>query len=342
MDYCKKCKVQTKSIGIPKFVKKIKHYRRLSVCRICNTNKDNISKSPEIIEINELFKPARKNYETRHVKQTGIDETWQADLYCFYRPKKNTDDPSFKIQTRNNLKSKQTISVKDNHKTLLKANKGYKYILVIICIFSKKIIAAIPLKTKKGLEVANVFLKIFEERIMLNQKLPKNLHVDEGKEFYNKDLKNILIKYNINMYSTYTNKKASIIERFNRSLGDKIKKIIYQNKSWVDELPKIIKTYNNTYHRTIKMKPSEVNISNENELLSTVYNYDITKSKPKFEINDRVRLSSFTDVYRNKLKTNWTKEIFTIIKVIKSNVNYYKLKDIDGCIYEEELQISLL
>ncbi|KAE9543703.1 hypothetical protein AGLY_002099 [Aphis glycines] len=251
MDYCKKCKVQTKSI-----------------------------------EINELFKPARKNYETRHVKQTGIDETWQADLYCFYRPKKNTDDPSFKIQTRNNLKSKQTISVKDNHKTLLKANK-----------------AAIPLKTKKGLEIANVFLNIFEERIMLNQKLPKNLHVDEG---------------------------------------DKIKKIIYQNKSWVDELPKIIKTYNNTYHRTIKMKPSEVNISNENELLSTVYNYNITKSKPKFEINDRVRLSSFTDVYRNKLKTKWTKEIFTIIKVIKSNVNYYKLKDIDGCIYEEELQISLL
>jgi len=127
--------------------------------------------------------------------------------------KKNTDYLSFKIQTRNNLKSKQKISVKDNHKTLLNANKGYKYIHVIICIFSKKVIA-IPLKSKKGLEVANAFSKMFEERIMLNQKLPKNLHVDKGKEFYNKDLEKILIKYNINMYSTYTNKKSSIIERY--------------------------------------------------------------------------------------------------------------------------------
>jgi len=48
------------------------------------------------------------------------------------------------------------------------------------------------------------------------------------------------------MYSTYTNKKASTIERCNISLGDKLKTIIYQNKSWFEELPKIIKTYSST------------------------------------------------------------------------------------------------
>ena len=172
--------------------------------------------------------------------------------------------------------------------------------------------------------------------------LPKKLHVDKGKEFYNKDLKLLLNKYNITMYSTGTDKKASMVERFNRTLGDKLKKVLYLCNVWISELPKIIKTYNNTYHRTIKMKPADVNKKNENDLLSTVYNYDISNSKPKFEINDRVRLSSINDVYRNKLKTNWSKEIFTVEKVIKSNVVYYKIYDIEGTVYEEELLLSLL
>jgi len=192
------------------------------------------------------------------------------------------------------------------------------------------------LKTKSGLEVSEAFSQIFKHNV------PKKLHVDKGKEFYNKDLKQILNKYNITMYSTGTDKKASIIERFNRTLGDKLKKVLYLNNVWITELPKIIKTYNNTYHRTIKMKPADVNKKNENDLLNSVYKYDINNSEPKFEINDRVRLSTIVDVYRNKLKTNWSKEIFTIEKVFISNVVYYIIYDIEGTFYEEELQLSLL
>lgn len=90
------------------------------------------------------------------------------------------------------------------------------------------------------------------------------------------------------------------------------------------------------------MKPVEVNNKNEKGLLNSVYNYNISNSVSKFEINDRVRLSSIVDVYRNKLKTNWSKEIFIVEKVFISNVNYYKIKDVEGTIYEEELQLSLL
>jgi len=61
------------------------------------------------------------------------------------------------------------------------------------------------------------------------------------------------------------------------------------------------------------MKPVEVNKNNENNLLNSVYKYDISNSEPKFEINDKVRLSTIIDVYRNKLKTNWSKEIFTVV-----------------------------
>jgi len=330
MDYCKKCKSQTRSIGIPEFIQKNNKYRRLSVCRKCNTNKNNISKPPEDIEVYELFKPARKHFETRHFIQRGINDTWQADLYCFYRPKSKNSDPNYNLRNKHN-----EIKVNDNHKTLYKDNDGFKYILFIIDTFSKFVYYA-PLKTKTGLEVSEAFSQIFKHNV------PKKLHVDKGKEFYNKDLKQILNKYNIKMYSTATDKKASIIERFNRTFGDEIKKVIYKKKRWISELPKIIKTYNNTYHRTIKMKPADVSKKNENYLLSTVYNYDITNSVPKFEINDRIRLSSIVDVYRNKLKTNWSKEIFTVEKVMKSNIVYYKIHDIEGTVYEEELLLSLL
>jgi len=332
MDYCKKCKSQTRSIGIPEFIQKNNKYRRLSICRKCNTKKNNISKSPEDIEVNELFKPARKHFETRHFTQRGINDTWQADLYCFYRPKSKNSDPDYNLRNKHN-----EIKDNDNHKALYKANNGFKYILFIIDTFSKFVYYA-PLKTKSGLEVSEAFSQIFKHNA------PKKLHVDKGREFYNKDLKQILNKYNITMYSTGTDKKASIIERFNRTFGNEIKKVFYRNKDkvWISELPKIIKTYNNTYHRTIKMKPVDVSKENEEYLLSTVYNYDITNSVPKFEINDRVRLSLISDVYRNKLKSNWSKEIFTVEKVMKSNIVYYKIHDIEHTVYEKELLLSLL
>ena len=216
----------------------------------------------------------------------------------------------------------------------MRANNGYNGILVVIDIFSK-FVWTIPLKTKTGKEVAEAFLNIFKEG-----RLPKKLHVDQGKEFYNKDVKQVLEKNNIQMYSTGTENKASIVERFNRTLGNKLKPIIFKNLNWVDVLPKIIKTYNTTYHRTIKMKPIDVNIKNENHLLSTVYNFSISSSKPNFEVGDRVRLSSLVDQFRNKLKTNWTKEIFTISKVSISNVVYYKVNNVNEGIYENELQLS--
>lgn len=65
MDYCKICKTKTKSTGEPEFIVKYKRWRRISTCKICQSVKNNISKSPKDILIFELFKPARKN--TQHV-----------------------------------------------------------------------------------------------------------------------------------------------------------------------------------------------------------------------------------------------------------------------------------
>lgn len=334
MDYCKHDKKQTKSIGVPKFVKKNKIWRRISICRVCHLEKNNISKSPEDIEIMELFKPVRKHYTTRHYIQRGIDDTWQADLYVFYRSRGKISDPSYSLRTKKELED-------NDYKKILKANDGYKYILNIIDTFSK-FVWAVPLKTKTGSEIANEFLKLLENVKTNGHNPPRKLHVDKGKEFYNKNLREILNKYDIIMYSTGTENKASIVERFNRTLGDKLKPLLFKNPRWIDVLPKIIKTYNNTMHRTIKMKPVEVKKNNEDYLLASVYNHRITKTTPKYTVGDRVRLSMYVDTFRNKFKTNWTKEIFTISQILRTNVVFYKLHNIDEAIYEEELQLSKL
>ena len=82
----------------------------------------------------------------------------------------------------------------------------------------------------------------------------------------------------IKIYYTHSNLKAVVIERFNRSLRELMMKSFVKsnNTVWYNILTELIKTYNNRYHHTIKMKPIDINKSNEKQIKNTVYNYDIT------------------------------------------------------------------
>ena len=66
--------------------------------------------------------------------------------------------------------------------------------------------------------------------------------------------------HNIKIYYTHSNLKAVIIERFNKSLRElMVKSFVKSNYTvWYNILPELIKTYNNRYHHTIKMKPIDV------------------------------------------------------------------------------------
>ena len=95
------------------------------------------------------------------------------------------------------------------------------------------------------------------------------------------------------------------------------------------------------------MKPIDVNKSNEKHIKNTVYDYDITNKKPKYKINDVVRISLKKRQLFDKPTGNikWSEELFKIYKVSKSNVITYQLKDmndevIKGIFYEKELQLS--
>ena len=259
--------------------------------------------------VNELHKPARKNFKRRRTIVKGLHDLFQADLVEMI--------PYSKV------------------------NKSFKYILVVINAFSKFAWAK-PLKTKNGRDVTKAM-----RSILILTKPPKNLQTDQGKEFFNADFQKLMKDFNINHYTTYSSVKASIVERLNRTLkGMMWKEFSYRgNYKWTDILEKLVTKYNNTYHKTIGMKPINVNSKNENIILKQSF----TKLKTidprglKFKSGDSVRISKFRDLFEKGYTPNWSNEIFKIKKVQMTNPTTYILEDeekkpILGGFYEKELQ----
>lgn len=162
--------------------------------------------------VEEIHRYARKNFRRRKYSMRGIADTIQADLI---------DMQQFK-----------------------KSNRGYRYILIVIDVFSK-VAYAEPLKDKTGKKTAEAMKIIFDR---IGQRV-RNLQTDDGKEFFNSTMKQLLIEYgNINHYSTYTIKKASIVERLIRTIKRKLYMLfsLQSSKQWYHILNDVIHTYNNT------------------------------------------------------------------------------------------------
>ncbi|XP_046749819.1 uncharacterized protein LOC124413337 [Diprion similis] len=205
----------------------------------------------------ERHRLARRNCPRRFVDGRGLDKTWQADLV--------------------------DITAYSSH------NKGYKYLLTIIDIFSKYA-CAVPIKSKSGKDVTTAM-----KFVLTQNRIPKHLHVDQGREF------------NINMYSTFSNLRASICD--------------------------------------IALKPVDVSTVNEKQLYRSIYKpRQIKRSnrKRKFKVGDRARISKYKNVFEKGYAPNWTSEIFTVSEVKNTNPPTYKLTDyqdqsIEEGFYEEEL-----
>ena len=135
---------------------------------------------------------------------------------------------------------------------LSKFNKGLKFLLCVIDIFSK-CAWVVPVKDKKGVSIVNAFQIIRKE----SNRKPNKTRVDKGSEFYNISFKEWLRDNNIEMYSTNKEGKSVIAEGFITTLKNKIYKYmtLISKYVYIDKLNDIIKKYNNTYH---KMKPVDV------------------------------------------------------------------------------------
>lgn len=195
-----------------------------------------------------------------------------------------------------------------------------------------------PLKSKSATDVSAAIENIFKRS---KPRLPKNLQTDRGKEFFNAIFKNLMQKYNINHYCTFSVKKAAIVERVIRTL----KSILFKRFSlqgtykWWNILDEVTSEYNHKKHRTIGMKPTDV--TSKTKLL--VYDNLKISPKPKFTVDDVVRISKFKSQFEKGYTPQWSTELFKICKTNLTNPPTYLLQDfhnkqIQGCFYEPELQ----
>ena len=212
--------------------------------------------------------------------------------------------------------------------------------MTVIDVFSK-FAWAVPVKTKSATDVSKAMSHVLNS----SGRAPKNLQTDNGKEFYNAQFRKLMEKFGINLYSTFSNLKASIVERFNRTLKSNMWQEFSLRGSyrWTDILSELLQRYNERKHSKIKMAPADVTKDNEWKLLNSVYSNIKVVGRGKYKVGDNVRISKHKSIFQKGYTPNWTTEIFKIAKVQITNPVTYKLEDsaghlIPGGFYEHELQ----
>ena len=151
----------------------------------------------------------------------------------------------------------------------------------------------------------------------------------------------------IHHFSTSGDTKASVVERFNRTLKQLLYRYFTVNNTlnFVPVLQDLVQGYNRSYHRSINRAPDEVTQDNSSDVWSTLYGKR-TKGKwkkPRFEVGDRVRLNEKFRQFKKGNLPGWTEEVFVVSSVKKGRVPTYKVNEWDGTpvkgtFYAEDLQ----
>ena len=253
---------------------------------------------------NEIYsRGPRKNYPTNKTNVYYIDNIWSLDI----------------------------LDLKDYGP---ENNRGYRYVLVIIDNFSKYG-WTVPLKNKNAQTMKNFF-----ENILINSKRSPNLiESDRGKAFYNNIFQDFLNKNDIKFYSRNSSYGAVFAERFNRTIRDLLKKPVFEkgNGNWIDILPTITKQYNTRIHSSTKLPPTQASLK-KNEgyvyinLLDKRY-----KIKPKFQINDLVRVADLKRTFSKGDTTNWSYKLYKIKEIINDTIPSYHIDNLP-----ERYNVSLL
>lgn len=257
-----------------------------------------------------LHRKVVKKFKRRKVIVSGMEDQLQADLI---------DMSKFK-----------------------RSNDGYSLILSIIDVFSKKA-WAVPLKTKSGIEVSEAFSNLLKKQL----KNFRVLQVDKGREFLNKHVKDILQKYDVDLFTTENEDiKASVVERWNQTIQNKIYRWFTKtgNKRWIEILPKLTDSYNSTPHSATKIAPNDVSYENEELVWNRLYQSPIKKPhKAMYKLGDTVRIAKHRTIFEKGYTANWSVEIFTVTDILNTNPPTYRIEDgygkeILGTFYREELQ----
>ena len=245
---------------------------------------------------------------------------------------------------------------------LAEFNDGFKYVLIIIDCFSRKLdMAALP--DKSGNSVSKALDGILSKHILK----PHYIWVDRGSDFYNNNVRCILEKFKIKLYSTENYQTKSVFaERVIRTVRSQVTKYLtfFNTKRYIDFLSDIIRNYNSSPHRGILFKtPNEIHYltdkSKLKKLAKDIFNIKFKnyskntglwrpllsyKNELKKGTHVRIRSVSSDRSFRKEADELFSREIFRIRAVIYDTPILYKLEDLSGELisgyhYREELKV---
>lgn len=262
-----------------------------------------------------IHRQVRRRFPRNRVMATRPNEHWQADLVD--------------MQAWSRL------------------NDNVRYLLVIIDVFSK-VAQVFTLLNKSAVEIEKAFVKA----IAIDT--PANLMTDEGTEFVNVRLKTFYKKHNINFFVARNKEiKASIVERLNRTIKGRLFKYMTHagSRRYVDILPKVVNAYNNSFHRTIKMRPVDVKEANQSQVFQNTYGF---RSKREYLISrhvrekrikdgELVRLTHKQNPFDKGFYSNWRDKLYKVKSSSSSQRPVYRITDTSGNLegkryYKDEIQ----
>lgn len=264
--------------------------------------------------------------------------------YTLHKPKRHKFKRSCIVVTDENVQWQADLV---DLRMYSKQNRGINYLLTIVDCFSKYAWIEF-LKNKSGDELKRAFESIFEEEV------PSIIQTDNGKEFLNGSVQSLFKSNNVQFFSTKDgDTKCAIVERFNRTLKDKMFKIMTKTgkRCYFRYIPEILTSYNKSVHSSTGVAPADVCLENRDRIFKKMYGFADKREmlinkhsrKARFQISDLVRIKYQKAAFDRGYHPNWSDEVYEIIQVNNGNPCYYAIKDyqgnkIEGRFYEYELQ----
>ncbi len=272
--------------------------------------------------VHQLHVPARKHFPRRHFRVRLVDEQWQADI-GYVVP-------------------------------LARQNGGTKYLLYVIDVLSRYLWLE-PMRDKTGESCSAAFQAILKRAA---PRKPDTLFTDNGSEFRAEQFRYLCVQRDIKQYmSTHVATKAAIAERVIRTFMTTLTKYMKAyGKRFVEALPKLVDRYNHAYHRSIRMRPVDVQTDNPASVAGAwkslyannlVLDALVSSKKYKYPIGAvvRVAISRVKTAFYKGYAQSWSDQLYTVERHVRNeDVPAYRIRDqltgaeIDRFFYEQELQ----
>ena len=221
---------------------------------------------------------------------------------------------------------------------------GKKAYLIVIDFFSKYLFVR-PVNDTKSITISKALLDIFKK----SGRKPEKLNTDMGSE-YKKETQAMLKQQGIDHYFSTNETKVPIAERVIRTLKSRIAR--YEDstgKSFIPYLPELIEGYNNSFHSSIKMTPTEASLKENHDIaFKNLYGkHKNIYKQPKYKVGDLVLISTIKNFFDKESVAKWSTERFIIDEVLTTTPTTYRIRDkkpksevIQGTFYEAELQLT--